>query len=148
MKKVFSIIAIATTLFCSAQTNATTKDDDETNCYNKWAQKIYNRGAEEITDGTYDDVIVTFRKGANADCFTGKVEVKNKRVLTISILREDGSYEDIKWETKSDDKIISISNGISSPIVLKDSRLVNVIWHKKIKPKKAPFKKAPDPTDD
>jgi hypothetical protein len=49
---------------------------------------------------------------------------------------------------KSDIKDITINNGISKTLITKDNQLINIIWPKKIKPKKAGFKKAPEPTDD
>jgi hypothetical protein len=49
---------------------------------------------------------------------------------------------------KSDIKDITIGNGISKTLITKDNQLINIIWPKKIKPKKAGFKKAPEPTDD
>lgn len=47
----------------------------ELNCYNKWAAKFEERGADAVADGTYDDVIITIRKGAQATCYKGKAEV-------------------------------------------------------------------------
>lgn len=150
MKKIITTAALALALSINAQTGTTgTKaQQDDLNCYNKWAAKFEERGADEVGDGTYDDVIITVRSGAKADCFNGKVEVKEKKVTALYILREDGSYEQLKWEWKEGGKNITIHNGISLALITKDSKLVNVIWPKKIKAKKAPFKKAAEPTDD
>lgn len=120
----------------------------ELNCYNKWAQKFDERGAEEVTDGTYTDVIIAFRQGANAECFEGKAVVRDKKVEQFFILLDDGSYDAVVRVWKNDPKDINITNGISKTYITKDNQLINIIWPKKIKPKKAAFKKAPEPTDD
>lgn len=131
-----------------AQTGTTEERKDELNCYNKWAQKFHERGAEEVADGAYDDIIITVRKGQAADCYNGKAVVKDKKVLSLFIQREDGTYEEVKWDWKDRTKTGTINNGMSSALITKDNKLVNVLWPKKLKPKKAPFKKAPDPIDD
>ena len=57
------LIAVAITV-TSAQLLAQTEEVRELNCYNKWSVKFDERGAEEVTDGIYTDVIITFRIGA------------------------------------------------------------------------------------
>lgn len=120
----------------------------ELNCYNKWSQKFEERGAEDVADGTYTDVIVTFRQAANADCFNGKAVVKEGRLTAFYIELEDGTYELVNRIWKTDSKDLNIINGISKTVVSKDNVLVNVLWPKKLKPKKAAPKKAAEPTDD
>lgn len=61
---------------------------------------------------------------------------------------EDGSYELIKKKPKYDNVPLVITNGMSSPYLTIDGELLNVLFIKKIKPKKASFKKAAEPTDD
>src|SRR6478609_6221456 len=58
----------------------------ELNCYNKWALKFEDRGAEVVKDGVYEDVIITNRQGAKAVCHNGKAEVKNGIVVRFYIL--------------------------------------------------------------
>lgn len=150
MKKLITLTSLVFSLVCTAQTGTNTgkTQQDDLNCYNKWAAKFDERGADEVLDGVYDDVIITVRLGAKADCFNGKADVKDRKVVALYILREDGSYEELKWEWKEGGKNITIHNGISLALITKDNKLVNVIWPKKIKPKKAPYKKAAEPTDD
>lgn len=148
MRKIYLIALLfsGTVVFC--QTGGTGQKSDELNCYNKWVQKFDERGADEVADGVYDDIIITVRQGNKADCYNGKAEVKEKKVLTIYMQREDGSYDEIKWKWKNDRKNVAVSNGISTTLISADNKLVNVIWPKKIKAKKAPFKRAPEPEDD
>ncbi len=119
----------------------------ETNCYLKWAQKFEDRGANDVEDGTYTDVIITFRNGSAANCYNGKAEVKNNIVLAMYIKLEDGSYEQVKRKWKYDVKDVTIQNGISKTLITIDDELINVLFIKKIKPKKKGYEKAPDPSD-
>lgn len=145
MRKLLIIIAVIATVNSgfAQETHKT-----ELNCYNKWAQKFEERGAEEVADGTYTDVIVTFRQHADADCYNGKAVVKEGKLIVFYIELEDGSYEQVIRAWKNDIKDVTIINGISNTMISKDNILVNVLWPKKIKPKKASPKKAIEPTDD
>jgi hypothetical protein len=132
--------------FTKAQT---TENAPELNCFNKWATKFEERGAEDVADGVYTDVIITSRMGSKANCYSGKVEVKDKKILRCYIVLDDGSYEEVKrtWKNESD-KNVAIINGMSSSMITVHNELVNVLWPKKIKAKRAAPKHAPDPTDD
>lgn len=138
------LIGVGTTL--SAQSSK--KSDDELNCYLKWAQKFESRGADEVADGIYSDVIITFRNGGEAECYNGRCDIKDKKVVAMYLKMEDGSYEIVKKKSKYDNVPVTITNGMSSTIVTKEDELINVLFIKKIKPKKAGFEKAADPNDD
>ncbi len=144
MQKIIILLLFVVSINIKAQETAKV----ELNCYNKWAQKFDERGAEDIADGSYSDVIITFRTGSNAECFQGKAIVKEHKVEIFYIMLDDGTYDQVQRVWKSDIKDISINNGISKTLITKDNQLINIIWPKKIKPKKAGFKKAPEPTDD
>jgi hypothetical protein len=121
----------------------------ELNCYNKWAAKFEDRGAEDVKDGVYEDVIITNRQGSKATCHNGKVEVKNGKVLRFYILLSDGSHEEVKktWKNKSNENV-TIVGGISKSMFTVHGELINILWPNKIKPKKAKPTTAPEPTDD
>jgi hypothetical protein len=127
--------------------NKDKKDVPETNCYLKWAQKFEERGASDVEDGTYTDVIITFRNGSNASCFNGKAEVKNKMVTGMYLKLVDGSFELVKRKWKYEIKDVTIQNGISKTLITIDDELINVMFVKKIKPKKKGYETAPDPSD-
>ena len=146
IKILFLAVAITLTSF---QTNAQTDEPRELTCYNKWSQKFDERGAEEVADGVYTDVIITSRMGAKANCWSGKAEVRNKKLLRFWIIKEDNSEEEVNrtWKGNSN-KDVAIINGMSTSMITVHNELLNVLWPKKIKPKKAAAKKAPEPTDD
>ncbi|MES2591913.1 MAG: hypothetical protein V4608_08515 [Bacteroidota bacterium] len=123
------------------------KSEEESNCYLKWAQKFEARGADDVADGTYTDVIITFRNGSDAECFNGKCDVKDGKIAAMYTKMEDGSYAQVKKKLRFDFPV-TINNGISKTILTLEDELINVLFIKKIKPKKASFEKAPEPTDD
>ena len=147
MKKILTtlVILVSMNAFLNAQTAK--KSDDETNCYLRWAQKFENRGAEDVTDGTYSDVIITFRSGSEGLCYNGKCDVKEGKITNMYIKKEDASYELVKKKLRYEFPI-TITNGMSKTILTVDDELINVLFVKKILPKKAGFEKAAEPTDD
>ncbi len=121
----------------------------ELNCYNKWAAKFEDRGAEDVKDGVYEDVIISIRQGAKAICHNGKAEVMKGKLIKFYTLLSDGTYEEVKrtWKNASNENV-NIINGISKSMISVHNELINVLWPAKIKPKKAKPTIAPDPTDD
>lgn len=119
-------------------------------CYAKYAKVFEKRGAFEINDSIYDDVIITIRKGSLADCFYGKVKVKNGNVdyKNMHLKFEDGTYEKLNLRFKYEAKPVKIVNGISNVILTEDEELVNILFVKKIKPKKKKYAKAAEPDFD
>ena len=144
MKKIILLGSILLTLSGFAQDAV-----QELNCYNKWAAKFEERGAEDVKDGIYTDVIISTREGAKATCNNGKVEVINGVIVKIYLLLDDGSYEELKRSWKNNSNMnVKIINGISGNMLTTYNQLINVLWPKKIKPKKAKASIAAEPTDD
>lgn len=125
------------------------KDEDPVTCYQKYAKVFEERGASNAVDGVYDNVIISIRHGTNADCFNGKVIVKEGKVNPNDIFLkfEDGSYEQLKRSYKFD-KPVSVVNGITETLVTKGDELVNVMFIKLILPKKKSYERAPEPNFD
>lgn len=144
MKKIGVFVLLFAALSCFSQEKAA-----DLNCYNKWAAKFEDRGADEVKDGVYEDVIITNRQGNKAICNNGKAQVVKGKVVSFSILLSDGTYEEVKktWKDKSRESV-TIINGISKTMISVHNELINVLWPNKIKPKKAKPTTAPDPTDD
>ncbi|RME19309.1 MAG: hypothetical protein D6799_01510 [Bacteroidetes bacterium] len=152
MVRQFSLVLLlnVSLLFSQTQNHETAdKPKDEMNCYNKWAAKFEERGAEDVKDGVYTDVIISVRYKGNATCYSGKVEIMEGKVNKFYIMLEDGTYEEFRktWKNNSnkDKKII---NGISETMITIHNELVNILFPSKLKPKKPKPKLAPEPTDD
>ena len=109
MKKIITLLSLFTSIIAFGQETAKVT---ELNCYNKWAQKFEERGSEDVLDGSYQDVIVTFRHGASAECFEGKAIVKERKVESFYILLDDGKYDEVVRVWKNDIKDVTITNGI------------------------------------
>ena len=142
MKK---LIIAAGLLVCSVFVNA----QESATCYQKYAKVFEVRGSDEVQDGTYDDVIITIRKGRFADCFLGKVTVKDGEVVKSSIQL---SYVDNTFEpfirTYKSDEAVAIVEGISKTLLTNDEELINIMFVGSIKPKKKALKRAPEPSFD
>ena len=122
---------------------------DDGNCYQKYIKVFESRGANEVEDGVYDDVIVSIRKGSFADCFIGRVKVINGNVnsRSIELSYVDGTFESFDRQYKYEEPI-KIINGVSKTMVTKDEELVSIMFVGSIKPKKKALKRAPDPNFD
>ena len=141
MKHLFLVICSTFIIQASAQ--------DSGNCYQKYIKVFESRGAEEVIDGVYDDVIVSIRKGSFADCFIGKVKVINGNVdaRSIQLSFVDGSFEPFERQYKYDEPV-KIINGVSKTMVTTDEELVSIMFVGAIKPKKKALKRAPEPSFD
>lgn len=136
-----------TTLRAFAQAPAPATTVEEPNCYLKWIKKFEERGADDVANGSYTDVIITFRTGNSAQCFNGKVDVKENQITAFYIKREDGSYEEVKKKMKYSGPFLIIG-GVSQTMLTTEDELINVMFPSKIRPKKAGFQKAAEPKDD
>jgi uncharacterized protein YxeA len=83
MKKIITLVALLINITAALYAQTNKKVEEESNCYLKWAQKFEARGAEDVADGTYTDVIITFRNGSSAECFNGKCDVKDGKITAI-----------------------------------------------------------------
>jgi hypothetical protein len=148
MKKIlFAVILLYTCTSLPAFSQAPTTTVEEPNCYLKWIKKFEERGADDVADGSYTDVIITFRSGTNGQCFNGKVDVKANTVVTFYIKREDGSYEEVKKKLKFNGPF-TIIGGVSQTMLTTEDELINVMFPSKIRARKAGFQKAAEPKDD
>ena len=143
MKKILLpiILGFAFAMPASAQSAVS----EESNCYLKWVKKFEERGADAVEDGTYDNVIITFRQGTRAECYNGKVDVKAGKITNMFLRFEGGAYEPVEKKFKYEKMEVTVTNGISKTIVTTSDELINVIFPKKLKPKKAAYEKAPEP---
>ncbi|KAA3646966.1 MAG: hypothetical protein DWP98_09750 [Bacteroidetes bacterium] len=141
MKNLLIVLALILSANLSAQSDQT--------CFQKYAKVFEMRGADPVSDGTYKDVIVTIRKGSFADCFVGKVVVKNGAIdrNSIALSFVDNTFEPLRRSFKDSD-VVNIINGMSKTMLTDDEELINIMFVSAIKPKKKAFKKAPEPSFD
>jgi len=147
MKKILLTLLIFSTanvLFSQEQ------EEEQQTCYQRYAAVFEKRGAFDIADGVYNDVIISFRKGSMAECYYGKVEVKNQKIniYEMYLKFEDDTYEKVTRKFRYPDQAIDITNGMSRTMITADDELITILFVKKIKPKKKSYSKAPDPNFD
>lgn len=146
MKKIYAILF---SLFCitaisKAQVPA---QQDEASCYYQYLKVFESRGANDVTDGVFDDVVITVRKGTRTDCFTGKVMVEKKAIKTMYIKFSDGNYDLFEPILKFKEDVVVI-NGKSKTQVTVDDQLIDVFFPKLLRPKKKSYERAPAPSLD
>ncbi len=145
MKKVLFTIMLTITAFSFANAQ-----DQPVNCYVQWQKAFDGRGANKVSDGTYDDVILSIRSadGERADCYLAKVTVKDGAVRDIQIKFVNGKYEQFVTNYKYEDSKATVTNGITKTLQTADNELVNVIFTNHLKPKKTEYQRAPLPNID
>ena len=101
---------------------------DNSTCYQKYVKVFEVRGANEISDGLHENVIITIRKGSFADCFVGRAKVKDGLIdtKTLQMSFVDDTYEAFRRAYKYDEPV-NIVNGISKTLVTKDEELVKSV---------------------
>jgi hypothetical protein len=145
MKKILLIVGLIAGIVSGINAQSNAEDD----CYTKWTKKFEERGAEAVADGTYPDVIVTIRnkKTNSIECLVGKCDVKGGKVIAMYLKRSDGKYEPLVRKPAYQQEI-TINNGLSKAYMTIDDEAINILFTKKLKPKKAEFQKAPDPDEE
>lgn len=145
MKKIYAILF---SLFCSIViANAQAPAEEEASCYYQYLKIFESRGANDVTDGVFDDVVISVRKGTRTDCYTGKVMIEKKAIRTMYIKFSDGNYDLFEPLFKFKEDIV-IVNGKSKTQVTVDDQLIDVFFPKLLRPKKKSYERAPLPSLD
>jgi len=145
MKKIYLVLfaLLTTTYFVNAQVPA----EEDASCYYQYLKVFEARGANDITDGTHDDVVISIRKGTRTDCYSAKVIVEKKAIRTMYIKFSDGNFDLFEPFYKFKEDII-IVNGKSKTQVTVDDQLIDVFFPKFLRPKKKSYERAPLPSLD
>lgn len=140
----FRLALLFSAVFLIGNTKITAQE--ESTCYQRYAKVFEVRGANEVQNGWHDNVVITIRKGSYADCFIGKVLVKDgavdKRSIALKFVND--KYEKLDRTYKYEEPA-SIYQGISKTMVTLDEELINIMFVDAVKPKKQAFERAPDP---
>lgn len=141
MKKLYFILTL---LLISGSFSA----QDLFTCYDEWRKVFENRGADPVSDGEHDNVVVTVRLGDEAMCYTGKAIVKNGLIVKVFLYFDDETAEEEPYEWETIEFQWTVYNGISKTRKTKDDEMVNIMFTDLIKPKKKKLKEAPKPNFD
>ncbi len=147
MKNLFQLLLVTSILVFGSAINT----NAQSNCYEEYVKVFTDRGASQVPDGTHE-VVFTVREGNKADCYMGKVEVKNNQIInTLGVILEDGSLKKmgVKLNAKYNDAnnpailYMDIVNGMSSAFLSDDNKLINVFFLKQLNTKAKSIKLAP-----
>jgi len=141
MKKLYISFLVLTFGFLL---NATAQND---NCYEQYRKVFEVRGAERVEDGIHENVILTVRKGDDAECFVARAVVSRGIIVEVDLYFEDQTFEKVEYDFK-DNSDWSIYNGMSKTKITKKDEYINIMFVEKVKPKKKKLMKAPKPNFD
>jgi len=147
MKNLLQLLLVTSILVFGSAINASA----QSNCYEEYTKVFSDRGASKVPDGE-QEVVFTVREGSKADCYMGKVEVKNNQIVkTLGVILEDGSLKKmgVKLNAKYNDAnnpailYVDIVNGMSSAFLSEDNKLINIFFIKQLNTRAKSIKLAP-----
>jgi hypothetical protein len=158
MKPILSIIACLLSLTVVAQTakSPAAAPKKTANCYDQWYSTFKERGAGAVADGTHDVIISLRNEYDYAECFLGKIDVKDGKIASkLQIQKVDGSYEEFSKKVSSlyqnaegvvKEEVRNITNGMSESLELSDGERIRLFFYKSLSEKTKANKKAPAPS--
>lgn len=152
MKTILTILICFVTLAVVAQTPAMKKAPT---CYDQWYAVFKERGASPVADGTHDVIISLRSEYDYAECFLGKVEVKDGKLNSkLQIQKTDGSYEEFDKKVSAmyqntegilKEEMRNVTNGMSELLTLGNGEKIRLFFFKNVNEKVKANKKAPAP---
>ena len=157
MKAILSvfILSFSVSFFAHGQAKQPAKPVGSSNCFKEWYTLFKERGATPVPDGV-NDVIITLRNNEYNQCFMGRVEVSNgKLVGRLQVQKVDGSYEEFDKRVSASyqndqgtlrEDLRDITNGMSASVTLSDGDYIRLFFYKSLAGKPVANKKAPAPS--
>ncbi len=120
----------------SKSTGSAQANKPASNCYEEWYSVFKERGANPVANGI-QEAVVTIRNGNYSECFMGRVNVLDGKVLgRPQVQKMDGTYED--WgkdvshkyfntdgtRTEEGNSLLTITNGMTGEMLLADGDIV------------------------
>lgn len=128
----------------------------EPGCYDQWYALFKERGANPLADGTHDVIISIRNEYDYAECFVGKIDLKEGKLASkLQIQKEDGSWEEFDKKISSmyqntegvvKEELRSVTNGMSEAFTLTDGEKIRLFFYKSLADKAKANKKAPAPS--
>lgn len=160
MKTFLSIIVCFLTFTAVAQTKTTppkttAAPKKDVTCYDQWYAIFKERGANPVADGTHDVIISLRTEYGYAECFYGRIDVKEGKLASkLQVQKEDGSYEEFDKKVSTiyqnsegvvREDLRGITNGMSDSFTVSGGDNVRLFFYKSIADKAKANKKAPNP---
>jgi hypothetical protein len=161
MRPILTILICFLTLSVFAQTAAPKSSSTATpkkvpTCYDQWYSLFKERGAGPIADGTHEVIISLRNEYDYAECFFGKVDVKDGKMSSkLQIQKVDGTYEEFDKKVSAlyqntegvvKEELRNVTNGMSESLVLTDGEKIRLFFYKALSEKQKANKKAPAPS--
>ena len=154
MKTVLTILICFVSLSMFAQT-AAAPTKKPANCYDQWYAVFKERGANPVADGTHEVIISLRNEYDYAECFFGKVDVKDGKLASkLQIQKVDGTYEDFDKKVSANyrdangvvkEELRGVANGMSEALELGSGERIRLFFYKSLTEKVKANKKAPSP---
>lgn len=159
MKTILTILICFVTLAVVAQTGTTKTQSTPVRkvatCYDQWYAVFKDRGASPVADGTHDVIISLRNEYDYAECFMGKIDVKDGKLSSkLQIQKTDGSFEEFDKKVSSlyqspegtvKEELRNVTNGMSESLTLSDGEKIRLFFYKSLAEKVKANKKAPMP---
>jgi hypothetical protein len=160
MKTILSVLVCLLSLTVVAQTGATKSaaaaPKKEVSCYDQWYAVFKERGADPVADGTHDVIISLRNEYDYAECFFGKIDVKDGKLASkLQIQKVDGSFEEFSKKVSTSfqnaDGVVredmrDVSNGMSEALQLSSGEKIRLFFYKSVAAKEKANKKAASPS--
>lgn len=154
MKTILTILICILSVAAFAQSGAAGPKKIPT-CYDQWYAVFKERGASPVADGTHEVIISLRNEYDYAECFFGRVDVKDgKMVSKLQIQKVDGSYEEFNKKVSAlyqnaegtlKEELRYVTNGMSESLELGDGEKIRLFFYKSLTEKVKANKKAPAP---
>jgi hypothetical protein len=160
MKTTLCALVCLLSLNVVAQTGATksaaaTPPKKAASCYDQWYAVFKERGADAVADGTHEVIISLRNEFDYAECFFGKIDVKDGKLASkLQIQKVDGSYEEFHKKVSSvyqnadgtvKEELRDVTNGMSESLELGSGEKIRLFFYKSVADKAKANKKAPNP---
>lgn len=139
-----------------AKSASTAAPKKEANCYDQWYSVFKERGAGPVADGTHEVIISLRNEYDYAECFYGKIDVKDGKLASkLQVQKVDGSYEEFTKKVSVmyqnadgtvKEGLRDVSNGMSEALELGSGERIRLFFYKAIAEKTKANKKAPNPS--
>lgn len=152
-----TITVVAQTAKTGGAKAATSSSPQKQNtCYDQWYSVFKERGAGPVADGTHEVIISLRNEYDYAECFIGKIDVKDGKLASkLQVQKVDGSFEDFDKKVSSmyqntdgvvKEELRNVTNGMSETFELGSGERIRLFFYKSVAGKEKANKKAPAPS--
>lgn len=150
------LVSFSTFAQTGAKSTPAASGKKEATCYDQWYSVFKDRGANPVADGTHEVIISLRNEYDYAECFYGKIDVKDGKLASkLQVQKVDGSYEEFTKRVSAvyqnadgtvKEELRDVTNGMSESFELGSGERIRLFFYKSIAQKEKANKKAPNPS--